>query len=97
MRYYKRFRPSGDPFYIDERGKEVSEAVAKNNLVVEAATTRLTIESRTSLLSPQKKNDISARLVEGYKALGLTESEALIAAGQEPESQQAADLRALFA
>jgi hypothetical protein len=94
MRYYKRFRPNGDPFFIDDKGNIVSEAVAKTNLVVESAT-RLAIESRTPLVSSQKNNDISKRLVEGYKALGLTESEALIAAGQEPK--QVADLQALFA
>jgi hypothetical protein len=94
MKYYKRFRPTGDPFYIDEKGNIVSETVAKTNLVVESAT-RLAIESRTPLVSPQKKNDIGERLVEGYKALGLPEKEALIAAGQEPAKQGDPFLNAL--
>jgi hypothetical protein len=94
MKYYRRFRPTGDPFYIDEKGNIVSETVAKTNLVAESAI-RLTIESCTRLGSPQNKNDISERLVEGYKALGLTENEANIAAGQEPAKQGDPFLNAL--
>jgi hypothetical protein len=32
-KFYKRFRSSGEPFYVDEAGEYVQESVALNNLV----------------------------------------------------------------
>jgi hypothetical protein len=36
MRYFKRFRPNGEPFYIDEAGELVQESLAQTNLVQSA-------------------------------------------------------------
>jgi hypothetical protein len=97
MKYYRRFRPAGDPFYIDEKGNIVSESVAKTNLVEESAF-RPVIEADGRIYVPalrQKQNGVDSRLVEGFKALGLTEAEALIAAGQEPAKQGDPFLNAL--
>jgi hypothetical protein len=32
-RYYKRFRPTGEPFYVSESGELVQESVAMTNLI----------------------------------------------------------------
>lgn len=93
MKYYKRFRPSGEPFYIDEGGNEVSESVAKKNLVVEAATGAIresrVVRTYVPKRPQQQKNEVD--LVKAFKLLGLTEKEALIAAGKEPKQVNLAE------
>ncbi|MCU1270996.1 MAG: hypothetical protein JWN74_2290 [Acidobacteriaceae bacterium] len=94
-RYYKRFRPNGDEFFVDDRGVVVDEATAKTNLVKsenlaesarrqrieqESATRRREAQARKRGPSNVSEADRTARRVKQLMSAGMNLKEATIAA-----------------
>ena len=67
--YYRRWKADGTEFYVNQDGIQVTESVAKTNLI-ESGRQYMEFRPKT------KKTD----LVESFQALGLSEAEAKIAA-----------------
>lgn len=90
-KYFRRYRPNGATFYIDERGKEVSEATALTNLSESGGSgTRLRETVRLSEPAREQKElrercaQTRANLEEAFKRPGLfggmSDAEARLAA-----------------
>lgn len=95
MKYFKRFRPSGEPFYVDESGNFVTEKVASTNLVESSRSTHVAefceqtmFAESTKLEKPRRRStDRSAargRMEEAFRRVTA------VAAGQQEASRQQA-------
>ena len=49
MKYFRRFRPTGDPFFIDENGNVVDESTAKVNLAESSGAHEISFTESVSL------------------------------------------------
>lgn len=92
-RYQRWIDERGVAFYVDEQGKRIDEATARNLGLSGAAKVVDIVESRQS---SSDHPDVYAELVESFQRMGLSDEEAQIAASGRGTAISATNLSEAF-